>query len=429
MQIYTIRKGDTLFNIAKAFNSTVTDIVTANELPEPSRLVIGQTLVIPTKGNFYFVKPGDSLYLIGRKFGINYLEIARISDINPNTPLTIGQKLFIPPYPKVTKEVNAYIEPLGKAASENLLNETVKAAPYLTYLTTFSYQVNNDGTLTPPPLTGITEIAANNGNTLMMAVTNIQNGEFSATLGKEILESEKLQDLLIDNIIAEANKVGLFSDIHFDFEFLPSDMKIPYNNFLRKAADRIRKEGYLVSSALAPKIKADQKGQWYEAHDYKAHGEIMDFVVLMTYEWGYSAGPPLPVSPINEVKKVLNYALTEIPANKIMLGQNLYGYDWTLPYNFGGDFAKAISPQRAITIARDNNAEILYDYTAQSPYFNYTDNNGSTHKVWFEDARSIQAKLNLIKNLGLRGISYWKLGLSFPQNWLLVGDNFDVIKK
>jgi spore germination protein len=51
------------------------------------------------------------------------------------------------------------------------------------------------------------------------------------------------------------------------------------------------------------------------------------------------------------------------------------------------------------------------------------------HIVWFEDARSIQAKFNLIKKLGLRGISYWKLGLPFPQNWLLAEDNFDIVKK
>ena len=111
------------------------------------------------------------------------------------------------------------------------------------------------------------------------------------------------------------------------------------------------------------------------------------------------------------------------------MGQNLYGYDWTLPFVPGGQYAKAVSPQQAIQLARTNNVPILYDQEAQAPHFNYTDTNGKEHEVWFEDARSIQAKFDLIKELDLRGISYWKLGLSFPQNWLLLADNFQIEKK
>jgi len=65
MQIYTVRSGDSLFNIAREFGSTVQEIVAANELPRPDELVVGQTLVIPIVGSFYYVQPGDSLYAIG----------------------------------------------------------------------------------------------------------------------------------------------------------------------------------------------------------------------------------------------------------------------------------------------------------------------------------------------------------------------------
>ena len=66
---------------------------------------------------------------------------------------------------------------------------------------------------------------------------------------------------------------------------------------------------------------------------------------------------------------------------------------------------------------------------SQAPFFHYTDSDGKQHEVWFEDARSIQAKFDLVKELKLRGVGYWKLGLSFPQNWLLITDNFNVVKK
>lgn len=112
-----------------------------------------------------------------------------------------------------------------------------------------------------------------------------------------------------------------------------------------------------------------------------------------------------------------------------MLGQNLYGYDWTLPYKPGNPPARAISPQEAIRIAARENVSIQYDQQAQAPHFRYTDNEGNQHQVWFEDARSIQAKFILVKSKQLRGISYWKLGLSFPQNWLLIEDRFNVVKR
>lgn len=144
---------------------------------------------------------------------------------------------------------------------------------------------------------------------------------------------------------------------------------------------------------------------------------------------GYSGGPPMAVSPIGPVRDVVNYALTEMPPEKILLGQNLYGYDWTLPYEPGGEFAKAISPQQGIQLARENNQAILFDEKAKAPYFFYVDKEGNRHEVWFEDARSIQAKFDLIKEKNLRGISYWKLGLAFPQNWLLLEDRFTIKKR
>ncbi|NQD68568.1 spore gernimation protein, partial [Bacillus haikouensis] len=290
----------------------------------------------------------------------------------------------------------------------------------------FSFQAKRDGTLQEPPMGNLLQTGRDNGNVLMMAITNQEEGQFNDELGRILLNDTAIQDTFLNNIVQTAKKYG-FRDIHFDFEYLRPEDREAYNRFLRKAKQRFNQEGWLLSTALAPKTSAEQKGKWYEAHDYKAHGEIVDFVVIMTYEWGYSGGPAMAVSPIGPVREVIEYALTEMPASKIMMGQNLYGYDWTLPFE-PGTTAKAISPQQAIEIAAANNVSIQYDQKAQAPFFNYTAE-GKDHEVWFEDARSIQAKFDLMKELNLRGMSYWKLGLSFPQNWLLITDNFNVVKR
>ncbi|MGD6782391.1 glycosyl hydrolase family 18 protein [Sutcliffiella horikoshii] len=426
MQIHVVSQGQSLSGIAQAYATTPQDIIEANDLPNPDRLVVGQALVIPIVGRFYFVQQGDTIFSIARKYNITPEQLIDINQLNPAAPLRVGLRLYIPPQPKREAEINAYVEPRGNTVSQELQQSSRNAAPYLTYLAPFSFQVLRDGSLKEPPLTNLPAIAAEDNVILMMVLTNLEEDGFSDELGRIILTDMQVQNKFLDNIVATAKKYN-FKDIHFDFEYLRPADKEAYNTFLRKARDRFKKEGWLISTALAPKTKADQKGKWYEAHDYKTHGEIVDFVVIMTYEWGYSGGPPMAVSPIGPVREVLEYAITEMPSEKIMMGQNLYGYDWTLPFVQGGEFAKAISPQAAIELAANNNVAISYDEEAQAPTFKYS-KDGKEHEVWFEDARSIQAKFDLIKELNLRGISYWKLGLPFPQNWLLITDNFNVVK-
>lgn len=427
MQIHVVQANQTLTGIAQAYGTTAVNITEANDLPNPNKLVVGQALVIPIVGRFYWVQPGDSLWSISRRFGISYQQLASVNRISPNSPLTVGYRLYIPQQPKRAGEFNAYVEPRGTTVAPVLESSAREAAPYLTYLAPFSFQALRDGRLKEPLLNNFPSIAANNNNVLMMVITNQENDQFSDELGRILLNDQGIQNTFLNNIVATAKKYG-FRDIHFDFEFLRPADREAYNAFLRKAKARFSQEGWLLSTALAPKTSAAQKGKWYEAHDYRAHGQIVDFVVIMTYEWGYSGGPAMAVSPIGPVRNVLEYAITEMPSNKIMMGQNLYGYDWTLPF-VQGTVAKALSPQSAIQLAADNNVAILYDTTAQAPHFNYTDAQGRQHEVWFEDARSIQAKFDLVKELNIRGVSYWKLGLAFPQNWLLISNNFNVTKR
>lgn len=427
MQIHVVRQNQTLTSIAQTYGTTVNDLIEANEVPNPNNLVIGQTLVIPIVGSFYWVQPGDNLWAIANRFQTNYQELATINGISPNQPLMIGQRLYIPPQPKTDREFNAYVEPRGTTVAPALEESARDAAPYLTYLAPFSFQALRDGSLKEPLLNNFPAIAEANNNILMMVITNQENDQFSDELGRILLNDITIQDRFLNNIVTTAQKYG-FRDIHFDFEFLRPADREAYNQFLRKAKARFNQYGWFLSTALAPKTSANQAGLWYEAHDYRAHGEIVDFVVIMTYEWGYSGGPAMAVSPIGPVRNVLEYAISEMPASKILMGQNLYGYDWTLPF-VQGTTARALSPQQAIELAAENNVAIQYDERAQAPFYNYTDNEGKKHEVWFEDARSIQAKFNLMKELGIRGMSYWKLGLSFPQNWLLIAENFNVVKK
>lgn len=429
IQIHVVRAGESLWSIAQGYGTTVDVIVQANQIPEPDQLVIGQALVVPIYGNFYTVRAGDSLWSIAQRFQMNYLTLAQINGINPYQTLSVGLRLYIPPTMKSNAEALAYIEPRGDTVSEAVLNQAREASPYLTYLALFSFEAKRDGSLKVPPSGELPAIARQAGAMMSLVVTNLEEGNFSGELAQDILQSSAVQERLLNNVLAEANRIGNVRDIHFDFEALPASQREAYVQFLQRAGEKFHSAGYFVSAALAPKASDEAQGAWQVAHDYGAIGEVVDFVVLMTYEWGYISGPPMAVSPINEVERVLNYALTKMPASKIMMGQNLYGYDWPLPFVQGQTRATALSPQRAIELANRYHAAIQYDTTAQAPYFYYVDQQGQQHVVWFEDARSIQAKFDLMKKLQIRGIAYWRLGLPFPQNWLLLEDNFNIVKR
>ncbi|WP_342672206.1 LysM peptidoglycan-binding domain-containing protein [Sporosarcina ureilytica] len=426
LQIHVVQRGQSIYGIARAYGISPEEIASANEIPNPSQLVTGQALVIPVEGSFHVVQPGQSLYSIANLYGISYQELARINGISPNTVLQIGQQLRIPTKQKRPINSFLYVEP-RTPVSQSMINEVRNRVGDLTFLGMFSYQVNRDGSLTPPPTANILQIANEAGVTNALVVSNLEDFAFSADLARAIFNDDAAQNQLFGNLIQIANDEG-YGDIHFDFELLyPEDREL-YTNFLRKARDRFRMAGLRISAAVAPK-SSDVRTGIYGAHDYAALGEILDYVMIMTYEWGYTFSDPQAVSPIQPVRSVMNYAASVIPNEKIFLGQNLYGYDWTFPFPpQGGPPARAVSPQQAIQIALQNGAEIQYDFQAQAPFFQYTDAAGVLHEVWFEDARSIQAKFNLMNELGLGGIMYWKLGLAFPQNWLLLNDNFTIRK-
>lgn len=426
MQIHVIRPGETLSTISRLYSIPLNELININEVPNPNNLVVGQTLVIPIWGSYHWIKSGESLYTISKQYDIPISELKKVNGItNPDT-IPVGSRLYIPQKEKTSIDTGAYIDPrITREKSAQYVNDAGKD---LTFVNIFSYAVNRDGTLTPVIDQPSINAAYENDAIPLLVLTNFEEGQFSQEIATTIFNDETLQNKVLDEAIRIMEQKG-YLGLDFDFEYLGRENREKYNAFLRKASIKLKEKGYFLSSALAPKLSKDQIGVLYEGHDYKAHGEIVDFIFFMTYEWGWSGGPPMAVSPINEVRKVIEYAITEVPRNKIMMGIPLYGYDWTLPYVKGAKWAKAVSPQQAIKLAAKYGAKIEYDEVSQAPYFNYIDEQGKEHVVWFEDARSIQAKFDLVKELGIKGFYYWVLGNDFPQNWLLIEDNFTVKKR
>lgn len=317
-----------------------------------------------------------------------------------------------------------FLEPV---VSEKAVEEVNRIGDHLSYVAVFSYRARADGSLEGVDDDAAIRAIRRAGSVPMMVLTNFAEGNFSPDIAHDIFADREASRNLIRNVLDTMKAKG-YEALNIDFEHIRPEDRELFNGFLTKIIPAVRNAGYPVTTALAPKTEDTRTGAWHGAHDYKRHGELADFVILMTYEWGWSGGPPMAVSPIPQIRRVLDYAVTAIPREKIVMGAPLYGYDWTLPYRKGGPWAKRIAPQKAAELAAARGLRVQYDETAQAPFFHYTDDAGKTHVVWFENESSMQAKYDLVNEYRLRGVAYWVLGEPFPQNWTLLRRNFYIRK-
>jgi len=414
--IHVVKPNDTVYAIAKQYGIPPEWIIQNNSLTDPNRLVVGQTLVIGIPAITHTVEEGETLFSIAREYQVT---VDRLLQNNPflagSTIIRPGDTLVIR-YESEGKRciiVNGYVYPSVRG---EVLDSTL---PHLSYITPFSYGFKADGSLVTLADDDIVETARAQGVAPIMLLTTLNTeGKFDNNLSRLLLNDTDMQDYLIGRIIENMQLKG-YRILDVDFEFVFPESRVAYADFIKRIKQAFEPYGYQVWVALAPKTSAEQKGLLYEAHDYALLGEAADRVLLMTYEWGYRYGPNMAVAPIDKVREVVDYALTEIPPEKILLGVPNYGYDFTLPYIADVSEATTVSNTGAVALALEKNAAIEYDAVSQAPFFRYNEN-GKTHEVWFEDARSIKAKLDLMDEKELSGISIWNLMNYFPQSFLML---------
>lgn len=386
----------------------------------------------------YVVKQGDTVDFIAAAYGISSESVIDDNQLIPPYTLAVGQALLLSAdegigvpgeilIPELTEKPSVYVGGYAYPfISRFVLEQTL---PYLSYLYIFSYGFTADGMLVPPLLddTWMITLAKQYGAAPVLTLTPFgPDGMFNNRLISAVVNDLTARRTLKNEIIGQMTERG-FEGLNIDFEYILADDRQAFVDFVVYLRESVNALGYPVSVALAPKTSADQTGLLYEGKDYPALGEAADYVFLMTYEWGYTYGPPMAVAPLNKVREVVEYAVTEIPPEKIHLGIPNYGYDWPLPFVRGETRAETLGNVQAVQRAVLNQVPILYDVTSQAPFYNYMSESGE-HEVWFEDVRSMNATFELIEEYGLSGAGYWTIMQLFRANWLLLGERFEILE-
>ena len=245
--------------------------------------------------------------------------------------------------------------------------------PDLTFLGNFSYGITTEGGIIDLADEKLTEAARRAGVLPMMVLTPLDaSGTFNDVTASEVLSDPQKRSKLVYHIREILQRKGL-AGVDFDFEFIPAENRQDYVELLRQAKEELAPLGYYVTAAL-------------------------------------------------------DYAVSVIPREKILMGMPNYGYDWTLPFVRGESRAEKLASEEAFWRAQYYNAEILYDQLSQAPFFTYFDSAGRKHVVWYEDQRSIRAKMALAEEYGLAGMGFWNIMDYNPANSAVLNEMYQVRK-
>lgn len=289
MFIHTVRFGETLYDIASMYNVSVERLISDNGILEPDNLVTGQAIVVLIPETIHTVTSGETLQSIASQYGITEIELLQNNPFLTSQPLLFaGQELVISFADEKLRTVlvNSYAYP----NIDELVLEY--ALPFLTQLTIFGYGFRRNGELvTINDEEMISKAYSFNVAPIMLLSTVDEIGHFNSETVKYIFSDQEIQDNLIENVLATMKEKG-YLGLDIDFEFIEPESKQQYIDFIVNITNRLHAEGFTVNVDLAPKTSAEQVGLLYEAHDYEAIGNIVDTVLVMTYEWGYTYPQP-----------------------------------------------------------------------------------------------------------------------------------------
>ncbi|MFT4105364.1 MAG: LysM peptidoglycan-binding domain-containing protein [Lacrimispora sp.] len=426
MIIHVVQPGETIDSISEHYDIPADRLVLENGIINPDNLAVGQTIVIVRPEVLCTVQEGDTLESIAKRHNTTPMELLRNNPyLSDREILYIGETIVISYETDRTKTIatSGYIFP---HIEKSVLKKTL---PFLTYLAIFNYRATSQGEIISiSDDTEIIQTAKEYGVAPMMFVSTItEEGVISREVTYDILTNPSVRDLLIYNALDIMRTKGFYG-INIYAETITYDNIDAFSAYLEKAAAIFHAEGFRVVITITPVVNIDTPNVIFDRIDYSKLSRFADAIMFSSYEWARSYSYPSLIFPVNVLKQLLDYSLSIIPPEKLFLGVTTLGYDWTLPYVPGATEAAAITYDSAVRIASENGIPIQYNEAAQAAYFYYEDIDGTLHIVWSKDARSFAARIGLVDEHDLRGVSIWTVMRFDAQIWLITNTQYYIEK-
>ncbi|MDI3298919.1 MAG: S-layer homology domain-containing protein [Bacillota bacterium] len=224
-----------------------------------------------------------------------------------------------------------------------------------------------------------------------------------------VLANPQTQARLVQNIMTVVGHG--YGGVNLDFEYLQNADRDLFTQFATALAQQLHAQNLLLTIDLPWRDQASANS-WGHDFDFAALGRVADYLIIMTYDQHYATSGPGPVGSIPWMQQGLGWAVSQAPAQKILLGIPAYAYDWAK-----GEPTRAWYIEGALNlIARYHAQPIVHTDLGETQFF-YTDSQGVRHEVWFTDTSGLAAKLALVQQFHLAGAAIWKFGYETPDWW------------
>lgn len=268
----------------------------------------------------------------------------------------------------------------------------------LSDLSPWWYVVQADGSITDKSTPATRAWATQHKMPLVPLVTN--GGEY------KVLTDNTAMHTAITNLTQIAHKNN-YAGLNVDFQGLPFQARTGLNAFVDELSHNLHAMNKTIAVDIIP--TQAQTGA-HGAYDEVTLSHYADQLVLMSYDRHDNTSPPGPVAPHNWVVSGVKHALAAgVPASKILLGVNSYGYDWNLKSGGGTTVGQAQA-------AAMPSSQKTFSSTTKETKVTFT-KNGVKHVIYYGGRKALADKLAIARKYKLAGIAIWKVGYENQAYW------------
>ena len=245
--------------------------------------------------------------------------------------------------------------------------------------------------------------------------------DFTTTTANSVLRIESGKKTIINYLLKQCLTRGI-SGINFDFENMKHTDKEVFYNHVREMELAMHEIGVVVSVDITRYEKTSL--QWSMCYDRDRLAEYADYIMLMAYDQYYAGSKTAgPVGGLTWVEDSVKLTLSEVPAEKLVLGMPFYTRYWETKNNTVIS-TKAISMDSAIKLIKEHNPQMVY-VAKDGQHKAIWTNNGVECSFWFETAETIGKRVDIANKYNLAGVASWRRGFETADVWTEISNKLN----
>lgn len=215
---------------------------------------------------------------------------------------------------------------------------------------------------------------------------------------------------LIASLMKDAQTYG-FDGINLDVEGIKASAESHYVQFIRELSVDCRKAGLVLS------IDSYVPASYSAFYNWAEQGRVADYVVMMGYDEHFAGGEAGSVASIGYERQGITDLLKQVPKEKLISAIPFYTRIWK--EDASGTSSQSVGISSAKEWVEINQVE-LYWQEDLGQYYGELEKDGVNYEIWMEEERSLELKMQLIRDNGLAGVACWRLGLEPADVWDVV---------